>query len=195
MYKTRRPFAARRNPMTAPDLKATINAFPTPFRASNVVLAFAYVAIFIPRKPDTTEVTAPSKKDMVLNRAVARAGLQVLVVSYVQAWLFVLNPSTDPRKRKIKIAKATMNTPTYWYIVKRKEVAPVTPMGKTMNNQSQKIQTMYYPTISVIQFRINILTEKTTHYWLNCIKFIKYKVVGKIKFIRLYICKLFHPPS
>uniref|UniRef100_A0A7C9D4K6 Uncharacterized protein n=1 Tax=Opuntia streptacantha TaxID=393608 RepID=A0A7C9D4K6_OPUST len=110
--------------MTAPDLNATMKALPTPFLASRVVLAFAYVAIFIPRKPEITEVMAPSKKDTVLKMAVARAGLHLLVLSYVHAWLLVLKPSTDPRKRKISTANATMKTPTYWYSVKRKDVAP-----------------------------------------------------------------------
>ncbi|GJY25334.1 hypothetical protein Tco_0400060 [Tanacetum coccineum] len=40
-----------------------------------VVLAFAYVAIFIPRKPDITEVMAPRINDMVLKTYVNRAGL------------------------------------------------------------------------------------------------------------------------
>ncbi|KAM1568821.1 hypothetical protein ACFX10_034007 [Malus domestica] len=42
----------------------------------------------------------------------------------VHGRLFVLKPSTDPRKRKIRIANTTMKTPTYWYIVKRKDVEP-----------------------------------------------------------------------
>jgi len=43
----------------------------------------------------------------------------------VQGWLFVLNPSTEPRKRKITTAKIDMKIPTYWYSVKRNDVAPV----------------------------------------------------------------------
>ena len=115
--------------MTAPDLKAVINAFPTPFLASKVVLAFAYVAIFIPRKPETTEVTAPSKNDIVLNVAVAKAGLQVFVLSYEHGWGLVLKPSTDPRNTKINAANNIIKMPTYLYSVKRKEVAP-----KSSNN-------------------------------------------------------------
>jgi len=99
--------------MTAPDLNAMMKALPTPFLASKVVRAFAYVAIFIPRKPDTTDVTAPSRKATVLKIAVKRAGLHCLVLSYVQGWFFVLKLSTEPRKRKINTAKATMNIPTY----------------------------------------------------------------------------------
>nr|GEZ47247.1 cytochrome c biogenesis FC, mitochondrial [Tanacetum cinerariifolium] len=38
-----------------------------------VVLAFACVAIFIPRKTEKAEVMPPSRKDMVLNKAVASA--------------------------------------------------------------------------------------------------------------------------
>ena len=72
-----------------------------------------------------SDVTPPSRKDMVLKIAVASAGLHNLVLSYVQGWWLVLNPSTEPRKRNIKTAKATMKIPTYLYSVKRKEVAPV----------------------------------------------------------------------
>ncbi|KVI11010.1 hypothetical protein Ccrd_010584 [Cynara cardunculus var. scolymus] len=72
---TKRPLAARRNPITAPDRKAVMNALPTLFLASNVVLAFAYVAIFIPRNPERTDVRAPSKKATVVKKALANAGL------------------------------------------------------------------------------------------------------------------------
>ncbi|GJZ46407.1 probable pre-mRNA-splicing factor ATP-dependent RNA helicase DEAH5 [Tanacetum coccineum] len=71
----------RRNPITTPERNATINAFLTRFLASRVVLAFAYVAIFIPRKPDITKVMAPRINDMVLKTYVNRAGLHCLVVS------------------------------------------------------------------------------------------------------------------
>jgi hypothetical protein len=43
----------------------------------------------------------------------------------VQGWLLVLNPSTEPRKRKMTTAKIDMKIPTYWYSVKRNDVAPV----------------------------------------------------------------------
>jgi hypothetical protein len=69
-------------------------------------------------------VIAPSKKDAVLKSALKRAGLQYLSLLYVQGWLFVLNPSTEPRKRKITTAKIDMKIPTYWYSVKRNDVAP-----------------------------------------------------------------------
>lgn len=62
---------------------------------------------------------------MVLKIAEARAGLHDLVTSNVQARDCVLNPSTEPRKRKIKIAKAIMKIPTYWYSVNRNDVEPV----------------------------------------------------------------------
>ena len=38
-----------------------------PLRASSAVLALAYTAIFMPRKPDTIEVVAPSRKETVEN--------------------------------------------------------------------------------------------------------------------------------
>ncbi|KAJ0865015.1 hypothetical protein HanRHA438_Chr12g0536051 [Helianthus annuus] len=138
IYSTSRPFAARRNPITAPDRNATMKALLTPFLASRVVLAFAYVAIFIPRKPETTEVMAPSKNDTVLNTAVIRAGLHILVVSYVHVLLLVLNPSTEPRNTKIRTAKMTINTPTYWYSVNRKEVAPAISKEKLLNRLNLK---------------------------------------------------------
>ena len=56
MYRTTSPLDASRKPITAPERKAVIKALPTHFLASRVVLAFAYVAIFMPRKPDTKDV-------------------------------------------------------------------------------------------------------------------------------------------
>lgn len=79
----------------------------------------------MPRKPEIKEVTAPSKNEIVLKIAVARAGLQYLSLLYVQGWSLVLKPSTEPRKRKITTAKTPMNIETYLYSVKRNEVAPV----------------------------------------------------------------------
>lgn len=72
-----------------------------------------------------TEVMPPSRKDMVLKMAVASAGLQSLLLSYVHCWSLVLKPSMEPRNTKIRTAKTAMKTLTYWYSVKRKEVAPV----------------------------------------------------------------------
>ncbi|KAF5808255.1 hypothetical protein HanXRQr2_Chr04g0143321 [Helianthus annuus] len=72
-----------------------------------------------------SEVIAPSRNAIVLKAAVASAGLHIWWTLYVHFWLFVLKPSTEPRKRKIKIAKTTMKIPTYWYSVNKKEVAPV----------------------------------------------------------------------
>ena len=45
-----------------------------PLRASSAVLALAYTAIFMPRKPDTMDVVAPSKKETVENTPLYRAG-------------------------------------------------------------------------------------------------------------------------
>lgn len=73
-----------------------------------------------------TDVIAPRMKAKVLKIAVPSAGLHILVLSYVQGRLSELNPSTEPRKRKINMAKAIMKIPTYWYSVKRNDVAPVT---------------------------------------------------------------------
>ena len=77
--------------MTAPDRNAVANAAPTPRRASRVVLAFAYVAIRMPRYPDTTEVAAPRRKATELNTAFASAGLQVRPLVYWHGRLSVLN--------------------------------------------------------------------------------------------------------
>lgn len=78
----------------------------------------------MPRKPDRTEVKAPSKKAIVVKRALAKAGLQRFPLLYVQASLSVLNPLTEPRKRKIITLKTPVKTPRYLYSVNKKEVAP-----------------------------------------------------------------------
>eukprot|EP00959_Pyramimonas_sp_CCMP1952_P204748 4281477-Pyramimonas_sp.AAC.4 len=62
MNSTRRPREVRRKPITAPERKATTNAGAIPFCASRAVRALAYVAIAIPRYPDSREVMAPAKK-------------------------------------------------------------------------------------------------------------------------------------
>jgi hypothetical protein len=69
----------------------------------------------MPRNPERTEVRAPSKKASVLKAALARAGLQRLPMLYVQGSLLVLNPLTEPRKRKIMAAKTHMKTLRYLY--------------------------------------------------------------------------------
>ncbi|KAM1994428.1 hypothetical protein ACFX1R_011459 [Malus domestica] len=123
-YSTKSPLAARRNPITAPERKAVMKAFPTPLLASRVVLALAYVAIFIPRNPERTDVKAPSKKATVLKKALASAGLHMLPVLYVQGSLLVLKPFTEPRKRKMMALKTPTKMLRYLYWVNRKEVAP-----------------------------------------------------------------------
>jgi hypothetical protein len=45
----------------------------------------------------------------------------------------VLNPSTEPRKRKITTAKIDMKIPTYWYSVKRNDVAPALKKSYLLN--------------------------------------------------------------
>lgn len=94
------------------------------FLASRVVLALAYVAIFIPRKPERAEVRPPSKKAMVVKKALAKAGLQIFSLLKVQGSLSVLKLLTDPRKRKMIAPNTTMNMPRYLYSVNRKDVAP-----------------------------------------------------------------------
>lgn len=51
--------------MTAPERNAHMKAGAMPFRASTAVRAFAYVAIFIPKNPDSTDVVAPSTNDNI----------------------------------------------------------------------------------------------------------------------------------
>lgn len=53
----------------------------------------------------------------------------------------MLNPSTDPRKRNIRIAKMPMNNPTYLYSVKRKDVAPVRKKSKEKDHKVSLVAT------------------------------------------------------
>jgi hypothetical protein len=69
----------------------------------------------MPKKPERTEVRAPSKKASVLKAALARAGLQSFPWLYVQGSLLVLNPLTEPRKKNMMAAKTTMKTLRYLY--------------------------------------------------------------------------------
>lgn len=62
---TTNPQPERRKPITAPDRKAHMKAGAMPFLASTAVLALEYVAIFIPRKPDNTDVAAPRTNEIV----------------------------------------------------------------------------------------------------------------------------------
>lgn len=78
----------------------------------------------MPRKPERTEVRAPSKKAIVLKVALARAGLQRFPLLYVHGSLWVLKPLTEPRKRKMMAPKTPMKILRYLYSVKRNEVAP-----------------------------------------------------------------------
>ena len=110
--------------MTAPDRNAAANAGPMPLLASTVVLAFAAVAIRMPRKPDATEVAAPRRKAMVLNTALASAGLQALPLVYWQGWVSVLSRCTAPRKRKLTSATPAVKAARYLYCVNKNEFAP-----------------------------------------------------------------------
>lgn len=68
-----------------------------PFLASRAVLALAYVAIFMPRKPDRMDVIAPSTNAMVENRPFLTSSARVRPSS----------GATDPRRAKIRIAMMT----------------------------------------------------------------------------------------
>ena len=52
----------------------TANAAAMPLRASKAVRALAYVAIFMPTKPETMEETAPMRKAIVEKTPLYRAG-------------------------------------------------------------------------------------------------------------------------
>ena len=67
---------------------------------------------------------APRKKAIVLKMALARAGLHICPLLYVQGSLLVLKLLTEPRNRKIMAPNAPMNTTRYLYWVNRNEVAP-----------------------------------------------------------------------
>ena len=55
------------NPSTHPPWYATLNACPNPKKALKHVLAFAFVAIFIPMYPHNIDVTAPVTNAIVVN--------------------------------------------------------------------------------------------------------------------------------
>lgn len=74
-----------------------IKAGAMPFLASKAVLALAYVAIFMPRKPDRMEVMAPSTNEMVENRPFRTSSARVRSPS----------GATDPRSEKIRMAMMT----------------------------------------------------------------------------------------
>ena len=56
------PSPTTTNPMTAPDRKAIFSPLLSPCRAALAVLALAYVAVFIPKKPAKPEKKPPVRK-------------------------------------------------------------------------------------------------------------------------------------
>ena len=78
-------------PITAPDCKATWNALEIEVLAETVVRALPIVAIFIPTKPDTIDIPAPSRNESAV---------------YIPSFrLAVCGSST---KNEIRTANATM---------------------------------------------------------------------------------------
>ena len=79
-----------------------MKAAAIPLRASRAVRALAYVAIFIPKKPDTMDETAPIRKAMVEKRPLYRAGALLMPPSSCH---LVEKPSWELSKTKMMTEK------------------------------------------------------------------------------------------
>jgi len=101
-------------PMTAPERKAHMKAGAMPLRASTAVRALAYVAIFMPTKPDRIEVAAPTRNAMVEKVPLRTSSACVRPSSGV----------TIDSRPKMAADMMTMKTDMYLYSVVRKEEAP-----------------------------------------------------------------------